>query len=229
MTCARILAALKKAGTAQNRKVYANHGVTGPRFGVSYAELKKLRKGIGTDMDLARELWASENHDARVLACMIADQGACVSRELDGWVRQLDNYVLSDALATLVAATPHARRKALVWKDRKTEFVAATGWNVICHLAGRPEADLPDDLCEELLEQIAAEIHQRPNRVRHSMNQAVICLGVRNEHLQKKALSVATRMGKVSVDHGATSCKTPDAAAYIAKTLAHRRRRQAPS
>jgi len=62
------LRALKALGTAQNRKVYARHGVQPPLFGVSYAALGKLRKQIGVDHKLALALWKSGNHDARVLA-----------------------------------------------------------------------------------------------------------------------------------------------------------------
>jgi hypothetical protein len=46
---------------------------------------------------------------------------------------------------------------------------------------------------------------------------------IRNSALQKRALRVATKIGKVKVDHGETSCRTPDAAAYIRKTSQRRR------
>ena len=59
------------------------------------------------------------------------------------------------------------------------------------------------------------------------MNQAVISIGVRNETLQEKALAAARAIGKVKVDHGETSCKTPDAAAYIKKTIEHRKKKAA--
>ena len=94
MTIKQALGALKKAGTAQNRKVYGHHGVTCAMFGVSFAELKKLKKQIGVDHELARQLWASGNHDARILACMTADAQAMTSGEIDTWSRQLDSYVL---------------------------------------------------------------------------------------------------------------------------------------
>ncbi|MEI9813219.1 MAG: hypothetical protein WDO18_11445 [Acidobacteriota bacterium] len=58
------------------------------------------------------------------------------------------------------------------------------------------------------------------NYVRYGMNQAVIAIGVRNPHLTEMALAAAKRIGKVQVDHGDTACQTPDAAAYIQKTLA---------
>ena len=44
---------LKALGTAQNRKVYTRHGVQGDAFGVSYANLGKLRREVGTDHELA--------------------------------------------------------------------------------------------------------------------------------------------------------------------------------
>ena len=223
MDLSQAMGALEKAGTAQNRKVYANHGVAGPSFGVSFAALKKLKKQIGTDQELARQLWATVNHDARILACMVADGSAATSGELEAWARQLDNYVICDAFATLVSRTPYALKKFTVWSDRRNQWVSAAAWNVLCHLAVDPASPLTDDFCVEQLERIARDIHSRPNRTRHSMNQALIALGVRNARLEKQALAVAKKIGKVTVDHGATSCKTPDAAAYIHKTVAYQK------
>ena len=55
---------LQEMGTAQNRKVYARHGVRENMFGVSYANLNKLAKAARKDHSLALELWATGNHDA---------------------------------------------------------------------------------------------------------------------------------------------------------------------
>jgi hypothetical protein len=57
------------------------------------------------------------------------------------------------------------------------------------------------------------------------MNNALINIGVRSSALQKKAIAAAKRIGKVEVDHGETGCKTPDAVAYIKKTVAHRKKK----
>jgi hypothetical protein len=59
------------------------------------------------------------------------------------------------------------------------------------------------------------------------MNQAVIGIGVRNDALRRLAVAAAKRIGKVEVDHGETGCKTPDAAAYIEKTVAYRKQKAA--
>jgi 3-methyladenine DNA glycosylase AlkD len=42
-------------------------------FGVSYAALGKLKKQIKQEHALAEALWETGNHDARVLATMVAD------------------------------------------------------------------------------------------------------------------------------------------------------------
>lgn len=49
------------------------------------------------------------------------------------------------------------------------------------------------------------------------MNRALIAIGIRNEDLEQTAIEIAREIGKVHVDHGATSCKTPDAEPYIKK------------
>jgi 3-methyladenine DNA glycosylase AlkD len=226
MTLKQILAALQKAGTAQNRKVYGRHGVHGDQYGVSFADLGKLKKRIGTDHELACGLWATGNHDARVLATMVADPAAMTSRDLDAWARDMDNYVVTDAYSTLVLKSGKGARKFEAWKNRRSEFVAATAWNVLAGMAQHEGTVLEDAWLREQLDQITAEIHDRPNRVRHSMNQALICIGVRGGAMEKAARSAARKIGKVEVDHGQTSCRTPDAAAYLDKVLDHRAKKK---
>lgn len=218
------LSTLRKQGTAQNRKVYARHGVGENQFGVSFAHLKAMTKQIKRDQALAEGLWASGNHDARILALMVADPAAFTAAQLDRWAREVDNPVLAGEFGKLAAQTKHARAKAAKWIDSSQPLIAAAGWCVYCHLAMN-DAELGDDLCRDVLARIEREIHAAPNRIRHAMNQALICIGSRNAALTPLALAAAARIGKVDVDHGETGCKTPDAAAYIAKTVAHRGRK----
>lgn len=125
MELAEVLTELAKCGTAQNRKVYAKHGVKEPLFGVSYAHQGRLRKAIKTDHALALQLWESENHDARILATMIADPAAATVGLLNGWVHALDNYVLSDAVAAYAARTPLAKGRRERWTPAAAKKPAA--------------------------------------------------------------------------------------------------------
>lgn len=94
---------LEDLGSAQTRKTYSRHGVGGKQFGVSYADLGKLKKRIGVDHPLAEQLWRTRNHDARVLSTMIADADGVRSSTLDGWAKELDSYVITNAFSSLVA------------------------------------------------------------------------------------------------------------------------------
>lgn len=214
-----VLAELKELGTAQNRKVYGRHGVTGELYGVSYAHLKKLEKRYRGEHELALELWESGVHDARILATQIADSGALTAKVLDAWLRAVDNHVLADAVAQAAARSSKAVRCAERWRARKKEWPAATGWN----LYGRLVGELVAAQHQATLVEIEERIHDSPNRVRHAMNGALIAIGSEGGALQKAAVAAAKRIGTVEVDHGETGCKTPAAIPYIEKTVAHRR------
>lgn len=218
MTAKQILTELESAGTAQNRKVYQRHGVKPPLFGVSYAHLDKLRKRIKCDHDLARELWSSGNHDARVLAAKIADPEQTDRPLLEAWAGDLDNYVLTDAFSQLAAASKAGRSLAEAWIDSSHEWVSAAGWTVVALQPRRFEDGL-----SALIARIETTIHTAPNRTRHSMNNALIAIGSLGEPWTEKAIAAAERIGEVEVDHGATNCKTPDAVAYIRKSLRRKR------
>lgn len=219
MNLEQTMQALKAAGAEQTRKTYARHGYPSDTYGVSFAELKKLAKNLDGNHALAQQLWATGNGDACTLATMIADPEQVTSKELDQWVKAVRFSALAQMLARYVADTDFAREKADEWTKSSNEFIAETGYHVLSLLAVRDE-DLDDKYFEEHLKTIESSIHTAKNLARYGMNQVVISIGVRNPKLTKLALAAAKRIGKVEVDHGDTACKTPDAAAYIQKTLA---------
>jgi 3-methyladenine DNA glycosylase AlkD len=222
MTEREVLRQLQKMGTVQNRKVYARHGVGPNMYGVSYADLGKLRKKIKTDHDLALKLWASGNHDARVLATMIADPDRATASLLNAWANDLSNYVLTDAFVNYASTTRLATKRMEQYTRSNDEWKGRAGWMLLAKLA-MEDAPQADRFFEQYLATIEREIHTRKNRVRDAMNSALIAIGIRNPALQKRALRAAAKIGKVKVDHGETSCRTPDAAVYIRKAAQRRR------
>ncbi|MBK6766769.1 MAG: DNA alkylation repair protein [bacterium] len=219
-----LMAEMKKRGTAQAVKIYKRHGMVEPLFGVSFADLYKLQKQIKTDHALAVELWATGNGDARHLATMIADPALFTSKQIDAWVKDQNCTGVCDLTGGLVARTKFAREKADTWIQSKDEWIGRTGWNVICSLALDAKNELPDAYFEGLLKRLEKEIHGAKNFTRHMMNMALISIGGRNAKLRLLAETAATRIGKVHVDHGETSCKTPEAIPYIAKMWARKKK-----
>ncbi len=219
-----VLLELKKMGTAQNRKIYSRHGVVDEQYGVSSANLGKLKRKIKTNHPMALKLWETGNHDARVLACMIADPEGMKGPLLNAWVKDLNNYVLTRVFSELASQSPRAIKYVEKWIKAKSEWIGSAGWNVLTHLAMADET-LSNESLENYLNKIETDIHTSKNRVKYSMNNTLIAIGIRNSKLEKKAVAAAKRIGKVEVDHGETNCITPDAAAYIKKTVERKKKK----
>jgi len=224
MTKTEVMKQLKAAGTAQNRKVYRRHGVQGELYGVSYSALGKLHKTIKIDQSLAEQLWATRNHDARTLATMIADPSEIGVGTLNAWAKDADHRGLAGAVSNVAAAAPSAKGRMEQWTASRSEMIACTGWHTLASIS-RESNGLPDAYFARFLKTIESKIHTSQNWVKDAMNNALINIGTRNAALEKKATAAAKRIGRVEVDHGETGCKTPDAAAYIKKTVAHRKKK----
>lgn len=216
MSFEEVMAELESHGTAQNRKVYRRHGVRSELFGVSFANLRAMAKRIRTDHTLARALWETGNYDARLLATMVAEPAEMKSSELDTWMRGIGDYPTADVfVAEVVKKTPYAEKKMQKWRKAKRELTAEAGWQLVSHFA--VDGTYEPAQLEPFIADIEAGIDKAPNRARHAMNNALIAIGGVNDGLARKAKAAAKRIGKVDVDHGETSCKTPDAIPYIDK------------
>lgn len=220
MSLAEVMAALEKAGTEQNRKTWARHGITGPMFGVSFAFLKTLMKRIKVDHELALALWDTGNVDARNLAVKIADPRLMTPGELDRWATGHGARGCHSYVAHLAVEGPHGRSRADAWLKSASEDHRCCGWMVAGALA-RLDPAVPPAWFASRLAAIEKTIHRSPNHEREAMNGALISIGCRDAATRKAALAVAKRIGPVTVDHGDTACRTPDAASYIEKAWAH--------
>ena len=225
MTEKEVLEELESLGTAQNRKIYKRHGADATVYGVSFANLRKMHKRIKVDHALALKLWETGQLEARLIGSMIADPKLTDEALLDAWANDLNSGMVAGEFVEHVSKTPFARAKMEQWCDSEGEWTGRAGWQLLAHFAMKDE-ELSDGYFENYLQIIGEDIHLRKNMVRDAMNSALIAIGIRNSKLEKQALAVAAKIGKVDVDHGETSCKTPDAAEYIRKTLNRRRQKR---
>lgn len=224
-TLAVAMRELESRGTEQTRRTYLRHGVSEPLFGVKFGDLRPLAKRIGMDHGLARQLWATGNSDARVLACMVADPGQSTDAELDAWLADIDTYVLVDTfVAELAARAPGVRARAEHWTGSDRDRTAQAGWELMASLAlGDPS--LPDAYFETQLDVIADRIHGYGNWTRRSASNAITAIGLRDERLELAARRTSARIGHVEFDPGQTACVMPDPIAYLEKTKAYRARK----
>ncbi|MFN0055797.1 MAG: DNA alkylation repair protein [Planctomycetales bacterium] len=223
MTAAEVLAHLKKLGKPQTAAIYKRHGAGDNVFGVLTSEIARLQKRIKVDHDLARELWGSGNAEARVLALLVTDPQKVTRSDADRMVREGPVRYVGCYLTGLVARCPIAEKTMRAWMKSPNEHFREMGYGILAaRLKDAPDS-VSDAEAEKVLATIEREIHPSPNWARYAMNSALISIGVFKPVLKKQAIAAAQRIGKVLVDHGETSCKTPDAAPYIEKALKRRR------
>ncbi len=219
MTSKEVMTELKKLGTAQTKKTWANHGATGEFFGVKVGDMKLIQKKIKHDNALALELFDTRNADAMYFAGLISEPQKMGKAELQHWAETANWHMLSECTVAWTAAeSKFGHELAVKWIKSKQEHIAAAGWSTYnCLLALKKNEDLDLKEIEEMLKQVKETIHSMPNRVRHTMNNFVIAVGTYVPALTSKAKAVAKAIGEVKVNMGNTACKVPDAIAYIEK------------
>lgn len=215
----QIMSELKKKGSAQTRKIYANHGASENMFGVKVADMKLIAKKIKGDQDLALQLYDTGNLDAMYLAGIVADGTQMTRKQLDDWAKAANWYMISEYTVPGVAhENQHAHALAKKWIKSKAENIASAGWPTYVGLmATRPDDELDLAEIKAMLKDVESKIHEAKNRVRYTMNGFVIAVGTYVKPLLQQAKATARKIGKVDVEMGGTSCKVPLATEYIAK------------
>lgn len=216
MTKTQVLKELKKLGSDRTKSVYKNHGAEGELFGVKMGALKELKKKVKQDHKLALQLWDTGNIDARNFATLIADPAAFSKSELDKWAADSGFYWVSDNFSSNIAyKSEHALSRMEKWIKSRKEFVKRSGFSLLSLFARKDKNSISDAGYREYIDLITAQINKAPNRAKETMNNALICIGLRSPALKKAALDAARKIGTVEIDHGDTECKTNDAVAYL--------------
>ena len=222
MNAQGILTELQKLGKPGTAAIYRRHGSGDNVFGVLTSEIAKLQKRIKTDHALAIELWKTGNAEARILALQIADPGKLTSSEAAAFSNEAESEFVGCYLSSHLARSPLVDETMRAWMSSPKEFIRAAGYGILGARLKEDPDSVTDSDAGRILAVIEKEIHRAPNRARHAMNGALIGIGIFKPSLRKKAMEAAKRIGKVEVDHGETSCTTPDAVSYIKKAVQRR-------
>ncbi|MED3575560.1 DNA alkylation repair protein [Cytobacillus praedii] len=219
MTYEEIMQKLEELGSEQTKKIYNNHGVKEPYFGVKIGDLKKLVKYVKKDHELALKLYASGNHDAMYLAGLSVNPKIISKEILQEWAKKAYWYMAAEyTVAQVAAESDYALELAREWMKSEEEMIAVCGWSTYAnYLSITPDEKLDIAEISTMLNQVKSKIHEERNRVRYVMNGFVISVGTYVTELKEEAKQVAESIGKVHVDVGNTACKVPLASDYIKK------------
>ena len=93
-----VLLELKSLADPHVREKMAYFGVDVPKaHGISAPVLHALARKIGKDHQLARELWLTGIHEARILAALIGEPQKLNATEMERWARDFNSWDLVDA------------------------------------------------------------------------------------------------------------------------------------
>lgn len=217
---ADLLAVLRSMGSEKDRAGMARYGINVENaFGVSIYQLRWIAKRVGTDHSLALSLWATGNHEARLLACFVDDPSAVTERQFESWARDFDSWDICDqATTSLFDLTKHAWRKAFEWAARDEEWVKRAGFTLMAGLAVHDKS-ASDQRYRKLLPVIARGAFDDRNFVKKAINWALRNIGKRNRALHAAAIACAEKI-RVAANKRAGGERGGDSSARSARWVA---------
>lgn len=188
----------------------------GDDHGVNLSRLRDLAKRLKTQNALAKDLWATGDTAARLLATLISKPSAYTVDELDAMIREIRAPKLLDWLVTnLVKPGRHKEVLRLRWKD-EDDLVGRAGWSLTTEKVIKDPAglDLP-----ALLDQIEAEMKTAPEPKQWAMNHCLAEIGIHNPSLRARAIGIGEKL-EVLIDYPASpGCTPPYAPVWIAEMV----------
>lgn len=168
---AEIIAQLRSLRSERDIAGMRRFGIVacGEQLGISVTRLREIGRPYRRNHALALELWASGIHEARILATVIEDPEQITRGQMERWVRDCDNWAVTDALAFVFDRTKFAEEKAQQWSRRKAEYVKRAAFSIMAGMAIHRK-ELPDEIFLSFLPIITREAADERNFVRKAVN-----------------------------------------------------------
>ncbi|WP_418636882.1 DNA alkylation repair protein [Winogradskyella sp.] len=160
-------------------------------LGIYHKDLKVIAKEIGTDNQLALQLFESGIYEARLLCSKLFKPKDVTEELMEKWVKTFENWEICDSFCMgLFSKSNFALAKILEWSQREPEFEKRAAFAT---LASYCMADKTSDnaLFEQFLSIIKREAHDERLYVKKAVNWALRNIGKRNVDLNLKAIEVA--------------------------------------
>ncbi|WFE32761.1 DNA alkylation repair protein [Micromonospora sp. WMMD975] len=217
MTDAAVADVLAELAALDDPKVRAVNEKHGDDHGVNLGRLRALAKRLKTQQELARELWATGDSAARLLALLICRPKAYGPDELDAMLRAARTPKVHDWLVNyVVKKSPHAEPLRVAWLADPDPVVASAGWALTTERVARRPAglDLPG-----LLDVIEAEMRDAPDRLQWAMNHCLAQIGIEHAALRARAVGIGERLAVLKDYPTPPGCTSPYAPVWISEMV----------
>jgi len=167
-------------------------------YGVSIPNLRKIAKEAGKDHSIALDLWASDIHEAKILASMIDDPKRVTEAQMERWVKDFDSWDVCDQCCmNLFEKTEYAYQKCVEWSSREEEFVKRAGFVLMARLAVSDKKAGNEEFME-FFPIIKREAIDERNYVKKAVNWALRQIGKRNRSLNRTAIRAAEEIQEIN-------------------------------
>jgi 3-methyladenine DNA glycosylase AlkD len=217
-TVAEVMAELAALEEPRIREVNARHG---DDHGVNLTKLRGVAKRLKTQHELARELWATGDTAARLLALLVCRPKAFERDELDTMLRDARTPKVHDWLVGyVIKKSPHAEALRVAWFADPDPVVASAGWALTTDRVARsPEGlDLPG-----LLDVVEAQMKDAPDRLQWAMNHCLAQIGIEHAEHRARALEIGERLEVLKDYPTPPGCTSPFAPAWITEMVSRQR------
>ncbi|MBG6105523.1 3-methyladenine DNA glycosylase AlkD [Micromonospora vinacea] len=213
-TVTDVMAELAELEDPKAREVNARHG---DDHGVHLGALRALGKRLKMQHDLARQLWATGDASARLLAVLICRPRAFERDELDAMVREARTPKVHDWLVNyVVKKSPHSDELRLAWFADADPVVASAGWALTTdRVTKNPGSlDLPG-----LLDVIETEMRDAPDRLQWAMNHCLAQIGIEHAEYRARAIDIGERLEVLKDYPTSPGCTSPFAPIWIGEMV----------
>ncbi|MGW4844448.1 DNA alkylation repair protein [Nocardia brasiliensis] len=164
-----------------------------------------------------RELWATGDATARLLATLICRPKAFERDELDRMLRAARTPKVHDWLVNyVVKKNPHAEELRRSWLADPDPVVASAGWA----LTTERVAKKPDGLdLSELLDVIEADMKDAPERLQWAMNHCLAQIGIEHAEYRARAIDIGERLQVLADYPTPPNCTSPFAPIWITEMV----------
>ncbi|NEV87573.1 DNA alkylation repair protein [Streptomyces tendae] len=222
-TVREVMAELAGLEDPRIRAVNEKHG---DDHGVNLTKLRALAKRLKTQPGLARDLWATDDTAARLLAILVCRPKSYDRDELDAMLRRARTPKVHDWLVNyVVKKNPHAEDLRVTWTADPDPVVASAGWALTTERVTRNPAglDLP-----ALLDTVESEMKDAPDRLQWAMNHCLARIGIDHPEHRPRALAIGERLGVLKDYPTPPGCTSPYAPVWITETVRRQQKKPTP-
>lgn len=217
MTLQQAMSRLEACGNESTRKTNAKYGVGSNQFGARMGDIRAIAKEAKIDHELGLELWATENHDARLLATLVMKPKKLSCEELQSLVATIEAPHLADWFMTNVVRK-HPAKEALrqLWMQPCPPMQARLGWYLTSDRISKEPEGL--DL-EAILDRIEGEMLNAPEVVQWTMNFCLAEIGIKFAEHRARAIAIGEQLGVYRDYPTSKGCTSPYAPTWIAEMV----------